>query len=129
MLSLPAPIHTAEETFAACISRVRNPALRARLEAAVPTITDASAAFHDAATRHAVHELVRNPIVAPDVTTQEMEDVYTLRMARMGRPGRRIYDAIFTSSPQGRCPLCMQRQVSTLDHHLPKAHYPALAVA
>lgn len=30
--------------------------------------------------------------------------------------------------PQGRCPLCAHRIASTLDHHLPKAHHPALAV-
>jgi hypothetical protein len=50
-------------------------------------------------------------------------------MAKKGAPGRDIYDAIFFSAPQGKCPLCGQRTVSTLDHHLPKAHYPALAVA
>jgi hypothetical protein len=58
-----------------------------------------------------------------------MEKVYTQRMAKMGAPGRDIYDEIFASSPQGRCPLCTQRSVATLDHHLPKAHFPALAVA
>ncbi|WP_148043025.1 HNH endonuclease [Methylocystis hirsuta] len=58
-----------------------------------------------------------------------MEKVYTQRMAKTGAPARDIYDEIFCSSPQGRCPLCGQRPVATLDHHLPKAHYPALAVA
>jgi hypothetical protein len=58
-----------------------------------------------------------------------MEKVYTQRMAKSGAPGREIYDEIFASSPSGRCPLCMQRFVATLDHHLPKAHFPSLAVA
>jgi hypothetical protein len=68
-------------------------------------------------------------LVAPNVTATEMEKVYTQRMARKGAPGRDVYDEIFGSSPQGRCPLCCQRLVATLDHYLPKAYYPALAVA
>jgi hypothetical protein len=68
-------------------------------------------------------------MVHPDVTVDEMEKVYTQRMAKIGAPGRDIYDDIFASSPSGRCPLCMQRPVSTLDHYLPKAHFPTLAVA
>lgn len=67
--------------------------------------------------------------VDPDITVGEMEKVYTQRMAKSGAPGRDIYDEIFASSPAGRCPLCMQRSVATLDHHLPKAFFPSLAVA
>jgi len=68
-------------------------------------------------------------IVSPDITPDEMNKVYTQRMAKNGGPGRDIYDEIFASSPQGKCPLCAQRPVATLDHHMPKAHFPALAVA
>ena len=129
MWTLDRPAHTARATYRACISRVRDPVLRARLEAATQTIVDASAVFDDAASRHVLHEIVRQAVVAPDVTTEEMEKVYTQRMAREGAPGRGVYDDIFGSAPQGRCPLCAQRLVATLDHHLPKAHYPALSVA
>jgi hypothetical protein len=40
-----------------------------------------------------------------------------------------IYNELIAAPAQGRCPLCGQREVTTLDHHLPKAHYPALVVA
>ncbi|WP_245591702.1 HNH endonuclease [Cystobacter fuscus] len=63
------------------------------------------------------------------ITKDEMEAVYTQRMAKKGAPGRDIYDKLISAPAQGRCPLCAQRLVTTLDHHLPKAHYPALAVA
>jgi hypothetical protein len=128
MWSLQRPAHTALDTYSTCISRVRSPALRARLQAATLTVVGASATFDDAAGRHALHEIVRQDIVAPDVTTEEMETVYTQRMAKKAAPGRDIYDDIFFSSPGGRCPLCAQRLVTTLDHHLPKASYPALSV-
>lgn len=50
-------------------------------------------------------------------------------MAKKGSPGRDIYDELISAPAQGRCPLCGHRLVTTLDHHLPKVHYPALAVA
>jgi len=99
------------------------------LDAATAAVVDASAAFDLAARLGNLHLIVPQAIVAPDITTEEMGKVYTQRMAKNGAPGRDIYDEIFGSSPQGRCPLCAQRPVATLDHYLPKAHYPALAVA
>jgi hypothetical protein len=129
MWSLEQPAHSAGSTFTTCISRVRNPGLAARLRAATPAIVAASEQF-DRAARHArLHEIAAHNTVDPDVTVGEMEKVYTQRMAKSDAPGRHIYDEIFASSPAGRCPLCMQRSVATLDHHLPKAHFPSLAVA
>lgn len=49
-------------------------------------------------------------------------------MAKNTAPGRPIYDKLLAAPKHGICPLCGQRTVSTLDHHLPKDHYPALAV-
>lgn len=129
MWSLERPADSARSTFTTCISRVRNRGLAARLMAATPTIVAASERF-DRAARHArLHEIGVHNTVDPDLTVSEMEKVYTQRMAKSGAPGRDIYDEIFASSPGGRCPLCMQRFVATLDHHLPKAHFPSLAVA
>ncbi len=129
MWSLNRPTLSAQSVFNTCISRVRKPELAARLAAAEPAIVDASARFDHAARAHTLHGIAVHDIVAPDITVTEMQKVYAQRMAQNGSPGRDIYDKIFASAPGGRCPLCMQRSVSTLDHHLPKAHYPALAVA
>lgn len=129
MWSLERPTMSARSAFTTCISRVRNAGLAARLANAEPAIVAASAQFDRAARRHRLHEIGPDYGVAPDITVGEMEKVYTQRMAKSGAPGRDIYDEIFASAPSGRCPLCMQRFVATLDHHLPKAHYPALAVA
>lgn len=129
MWPLEPPAHSARATFSKCISRVRNGGLAGRLAAATASVVMASNEFDDAARGNTLHQIATHDIVAPDVTVEEMEKVYTQRMAKTGAPGREIYDAIFSSSPQGRCPLCTQRSVTTLDHYLPKAHYPALAVA
>lgn len=129
MWSLERPTLSAQSAFETCISRVQNARLAARLANAAPAIVVASARFDHAARRHSLHQIPTHDEVPPDITVGEMEKVYTQRMAKSGAPGRDIYDEIFASAPSGRCPLCMQRFVATLDHHLPKAHYPALAVA
>jgi hypothetical protein len=129
MWPLERPTDSARSTFRTCISRVKNARLADRLVAATDSVTKASREFDQAARGGKLHQIATHEIVAPDVTVREMERVYTQRMAKTEAPGRDIYDKIFSSSPQGRCPLCTQRSVTTLDHYLPKAHYPALAVA
>jgi hypothetical protein len=57
-----------------------------------------------------------------------MTTVYDQRMAGKGGPGRAIYDKIKLLPDGDRCPFCDQRNISTLDHVLPKAYYPCLAV-
>src|SRR5258708_7182739 len=58
-----------------------------------------------------------------------MVTTYTGRMVAKSQPGRPIYDRLIAGSAGGRCPLCGLGHVSTLDHHLPKAEYPVLAVS
>lgn len=128
MWPLNRPTQAAQFTYTTCISRVRDAGLAARLNAATASVTTASAGFDRAAQGGTLHTIATHAIVPPDVTTEEMEKVYTQRMAKIGAPGRDIYDEIFSSSPHGRCPLCTQRSVATLDHYLPKARFPALAV-
>lgn len=127
MLNLNRPQHSAVDTFSTCISRVREPELKARLTAATQAIGAASDAYVTAAEAQALDQIARISPVNGNVTTAEMEAVYTSRMVKQNAPGRAIYDEIFAAA-NGRCPLCAHRAVTTLDHHLPKAHYPALAV-
>jgi len=61
------------------------------------------------------------------VSASEMKDVYTSRMVPEPSRGRPIYDHIFELSG-GRCPMCMHRDVRSLDHFLPKARYTILSV-
>lgn len=58
----------------------------------------------------------------------EMAWLYDNRMVGKSAPGRPVYNAIRNASPQGRCPLCGHRDVTTVDHYLPKSAYAALAV-
>jgi hypothetical protein len=129
MWTLNRPTYSARDTFTACVSRVRDPLLKTRLEAVADFVEDASDEYEVAARTSSLHEIAASDLVGGDVTRNEMERVYADRMVKKSAPGRYIYDEIFSAPAQGRCPLCGHRAVKTLDHHLPKAHYPALAVA
>ena len=129
MIKLDRPDQGVGDVFTTCISRVRNTELKARLEGVLQAVIDASVEFDDAAAHTRLHQVEPEDMVGGLVTQAEMEAVYTQRMAKKGAPGRDVYDALLNSAPHANCPLCAHRTVSTLDHHLPKAHYPALAVA
>lgn len=122
------PSLDAPDVFTTCISRIRDKGLKSRMTAVAGDVGTASDDYKALATKNRLHRFPRSALVGGNVTAAEMEAVYTQRMARKGAPGRDIYDEIFASARSGRCPLCAHRLVSTLDHHLPKAHYPVLSV-
>ena len=128
MIKMEPPGLVPGDVFTACISRIRDPDLKLRMTAVTGLVVAASAKFDVLASNTRLHQFVRQAVVGGLVSTAEMEAVYTQRMAKKTAPGRDAYDEIFSSPPNGKCPLCGHRTVSTLDHHLPKALYPVLAV-
>lgn len=128
MIKLDQPALVARDVFTTCISRIRDANLKQRMDSITDNVVAASDEFLDLAPQNRLHEILRLELVGGVVTKEEMGAVYTQRMVKKDAPGREAYDELFNSAPQGKCPLCGQRMVSTLDHHLPKANYPALAV-
>ncbi|MCE5268403.1 MAG: HNH endonuclease [Planctomycetaceae bacterium] len=128
MRKLDMPAEDAGQVFRMCIGGVRNAALRRRLASVEANIVADANAFRYAASTAMLHTMLPEEDIAGIVSKSEMSDVYTQRMAKKGSSGRPIYDKLLAAPAHGRCPLCGQRTVSTLDHHLPKAHYPTLAV-
>jgi len=128
MIKLEPPDLDAGDVFTLCISCVRNPVLKARLASVTPDVILASNNFEDLANQIRLFDFVREAVIGGVVTTSEMEAVYTQRMVPKTAPGRTAYDKLMSLASSGKCPLCAQRDASTLDHHLPKAHYPVLAV-
>ena len=61
-------------------------------------------------------------------TKDEMEKLYNNRLVK-SKGGKIIYQSIMNSAINKTCPLCSLRLVSTLDHYLPKAHYPQYAIS
>jgi 5-methylcytosine-specific restriction endonuclease McrA len=122
------PAYDPGQVYLTCISHVRDPGLKARLTSVKPDVTAAASAFDAAASLAKLHRLHPRNDVGGIVTTDEMTKVYTQRMAKKGAPGRTYYDSLLAAPTYGRCPLCGQGTVSTLDHHLPKDQYPSLTV-
>ena len=128
MWSLPLPTRRARDAFRACTRGVRDEALRERLRAIEPAVVQSSREYATAAATNRLHTVPQEALVGGSVTTKEMADLYAGRMARQGSSGRGIYDDLLLAPANGRCPLCGQRTVSTLDHNLPKSRHPSLAV-
>jgi hypothetical protein len=62
----------------------------------------------------------------PQALREDMEWLYDQRLVRSVE-GRAIYDSVMKLG-RGECPFCGIAGASTLDHTLPKTHYPRLAV-
>jgi hypothetical protein len=128
MLSLAKPSDDAKVAFTTCISKVRNTKLKHRLGNVANDVANAAAQFEAAASAGEAYKIPAATSIRNVVTAAEMSDVYTFRMAKAKTPGRELYDRLLRSPVNERCPLCGAGKVTTLDHYLPKAHYPALVV-
>jgi len=117
----------AGETFATCISRVQNPKMRRCLTEIRPNIVSAAADYVQRAENAELH-LIHPLATIGAVPGNEMVKTYNGRMAKKEQPGRPIYDRIKLLPKNDRCPFCDHRNVSTLDHILPKQLYPFFAV-
>ncbi|MCG5496589.1 HNH endonuclease [Ectothiorhodospira variabilis] len=129
MKKLLKPNYAAIDVFQVCIERVRDAELKRRLLSCIHEIETASVEFDEKASIAQLHTIIPKDNVSNAVTVDEMKSVYTSRMAKKLAPGRGYYDRLMSHPEHGRCPLCSQRVVSTLDHHLPKAHFPSLVVS
>lgn len=126
MRVLPKPAHDPATVFLSCVSGMKQGDLKTRLLSVVPLVAAAGADYDTAAEAPALHTLAPEEHVGA-VKAEEMARLYEKRMVKSGL-GRRVYDELKSLPPNERCPLCGVGVVSTLDHHLPKAEFPALAV-
>jgi hypothetical protein len=115
------------ETFKKCISRVKNPAIRLALAGILPAIEAASADYVVKAENAELH-LIPPMGAIGGVQGSEMVKTYEGRMAKKGQPGRPIYDKIKLLPENDLCPFCDHRNISTLDHVLPKKYFPIFSV-
>ncbi|WP_439585661.1 HNH endonuclease [Dyadobacter bucti] len=128
MRKIAKPIISAKKVFEDCISNSDNQILKDALTNAVPRIEAAALEFERKIVAHKLHEIDQNQFVNAIVTSDVLKKVYTSRMLVKKNPGRVYYDNILLSAPNGKCPLCVQRLATTLDHYLPKNAYSLLAV-
>lgn len=128
MWSVQKPELDPGNTFDTCISKVKNKDLKDRLVGVRQTIVDHSSDFDVRAAAAELHLIEQAVSVDGQVTKDEMVALYDGRFAGKKGPGRSIYSALQLLPKDGRCPYCDHRDVSTLDHVLPKTLFPSLAV-
>lgn len=121
------PEMDAGETYTTCISRVRNPVMKRRLLAILPDIEAAADDYVEKAENGELHLITQLNVIG-EVPGSEMVKTYDGRMVKKGQPGRPIYDQIKLLPENDQCPFCDHRNISTVDHILPKTHYPIFAV-
>lgn len=127
MRALKKPSQDPGEVYALCNSRVNRPELKLLLDALRESVESAASDYDSAASNGGLHT-IRGTSAVGGVSKEELVKIYKDRMAKVGVPGRPVYDDLILAPVNRRCPLCGQRDVSTLDHVLPEAHYTLLVV-
>lgn len=129
MKKLPKPNDDAKEVFLECISNTRNKILKKNLELCADEIASIVIDYDEKKIIDRIHTIPSTDSVAGIVTNEVMNKLYNNKMVNKKGPGRKYYDKLIISPQNGICPICGHREVSTLDHYLPKMKYPSLAIA
>ncbi|MFI2780000.1 hypothetical protein [Streptomyces sp. ALB3] len=126
---VPDPTDSPTQLFKASFGTEKAlPRHKQRLDALEQAVVDAADKFEAAASAAALHtlkDLAAKPVDAAD--RAQLTNTYTNRFVPDGAPGNLLYNAL-KKVRHKICPLCGHRDVSTLDHQLPKMKYPLLVV-
>jgi 5-methylcytosine-specific restriction endonuclease McrA len=124
MESIPLPPDEAGKVFSACAIRTRSVAERNTLLAQSHWVEARAALYLNHAQDNSLHSFAaQNP---KDIDASKLSEVYGRVLVKGGE--RPTYLRLKGLARYGRCPLCAQRDVKTLDHYLSKDDYPELAV-
>ena len=115
-----------KQVYEECVQSFRDKDLRNRLERCADLLERDSKKFEEDFPQN-IMQLSESEL-PDDVSGENLVDVYKYKFAKMKSPGRRYYDKLLNAPREGFCPICGVRQVSTLDHYLPKSKYPLLAI-
>jgi hypothetical protein len=126
MENLPLPTIAALDVFKDCGS-CEDLAFSDRLKSIESEISSSESLYKHVAVAGLINAFPIHSDVG-SVTKAELLKLYTQRMVPERSPGRTHYDKIRSAPEYNRCPLCGQRDVSTVDHYLPKARYPKFSV-
>lgn len=129
MNSLPKPVlkESATEIFELCVSGFTDKSLKKKLLSCSSYIKTDSSQFI-LADFDCIFKIEKNRKLPSGITTKQMKKVYTEKFVPIKSPGRIYYDLILSSPKGGKCPICGERMVNTLDHYMPQSVYTTLIV-
>lgn len=126
MNKLEKPKESVKEVYAACISKVADANLKAKLQACSAEIEQDEEIYDGKGINGKLREFPQKTTVNGNIDIKEMKKVYTYRMVDLKQPGRLFYNRLLNSVQI--CPFCGIRDVATLDHYLPKTKYATTVV-
>ena len=124
MRAIKKPEYNQGEIFLLCTSNLRDKNYKRRLEACVEDIVNGVNEYEAKIEENLIHTVSKQS----SVSVEDMKKLYNQKFLPKSGPAREFYDALIGSAPGELCPYCGQRNVTTLDHYLPKALYPLYAV-
>lgn len=124
MYHLQLPAHQIVDLYPNCVNRTDNEVLRLSLMAESERVFSRSATYHELAQILQLHRIQEEGAI--HVSNADLGNLYDRVLVNGGE--YHVYRSIRRNCHFGRCPLCAQRDVRTLDHYLPKSSFPEFAV-
>jgi hypothetical protein len=124
MIRLQAPKYNIGAVYSSCANRTVDPQLKAALIAERARVVARSESYLLAADDLTFYSL--QPEMPQNLVREDLAGIYERVLVKGGE--RAIYLGIRAAAYMQRCPLCAHRDVTTLDHYLPKENYPEFAV-
>lgn len=124
------PEFTVEEVLGACVDNMTDAITKSEFEKAssVKILKDAELDFDNKKLTNTIYLIPKSLGINNIIDASKLTNLYTGRLINKNNKGRKYYDKILSSAPNGLCPLCNQRNATTLDHYLPKSKYPLLSI-
>lgn len=128
MWSVTFPSIDSGNTFDLCAGRIKSPVLRASMQGIRQNVVNLSNDYDARAKSGNLHLVSSHKNGVGGVGGADLIKNYTGRMVKKTMPARAVYDALKILPKYDRCPYCRYGAIETLDHVLPKEHYPAFSV-
>lgn len=127
MRSLPKPTLRLADFYDACVMTIEDDDRRNALLAIKDELIERENTYDAEGLSSSLYTIAAHAEVN-GVPKKSLKDLYSGTFARKNSPTRVLYDSLRSKAPGGICPLCNQRVVGTLDHHLAKGSHPAFSV-
>lgn len=127
MISMHPPGFSTPEVFDICIDGAQEGDRKHRIRSVRQAVLDHAEEYLSRTHPNRLDQI--DVDFCPDELTSgsDLTWVYTNRLVASTR-GREVYDKILASATGSICPLCGVKPADTIDHYLPKEHYPIFSV-
>lgn len=125
MMKIDVPSFSVKEVYSACISTVQDKTLKQQLSMGIKEVVQDEAIYTLYAATDRLSCFPQKQFINGNIDIANAKKLYTYRLLQT-EAGRKYYNKIRNSVDC--CPLCGVREVSTLDHHMPKSLYATATV-